>query len=140
MLHDTALGIDSTRTWARVGTLLIDARQVTWALRIDNTLWPTVRGTSDIVGATRAHALVTNDATLRVRSTWRGNAWIPNVLAWDGIVLFNMALDERISGVASAATTNGIVVDHLAIGIYAASSRTRIRTLLINAGAILRAL
>lgn len=55
------------------------------------------------------------------------------------LTFYDSATDEWVSGIAVRAATYRIMVNNLAPSILATSSRTRIDTLLIDAGFILRA-
>lgn len=58
----------------------------------------------------------------------------------DEITLKDVASRERIASEARRTTANGIVIDHLAIGVSAASADARIQTLVVQAGLGQRAL
>lgn len=54
------------------------------------------------------------------------------------LTLFDEASDKRVAGEAGRTTTNRAVIYHVAVSVYAASSRTRIFAFLVNAGSVLR--
>lgn len=47
---------------------------------------------------------------------------------------FGIANDEWISNITHQTTANGCVVNHIALGVEATGARTRIATLLVDAG------
>lgn len=50
VINHIALRVEATRAGARIATLLIDARLMTWTFRIDRTLGTTIGRGAQIVG------------------------------------------------------------------------------------------
>lgn len=68
VIDDLTLSVDTACTGARVGTLELVARSVTWALVVDYTLRSTVGWSTDVLWSTWAHGLTVVVTAHAVRS------------------------------------------------------------------------
>lgn len=76
MSRYATFGICSTRSNARICTLIIDTSQMRRTLGVDSTFGPTLRWSSDIACGTRAYWMPVKDTTYGIRTARRGNTWI----------------------------------------------------------------
>lgn len=127
---------------ARTGILasLFDARSGTEALRAVGTLRPTIRRTADVVRRAGARRMRADHFALRVRAARIRRARIPLAFGQRRRRANLEAVHEGITGVAVGAAADRIVIHRKAIGILAARARTRVRTLIVYARFVLRAL
>lgn len=78
MVDNIANSSNTTWTRARILTFLIYTCQIAGTFRVDSTFWPTVRWWTKIWWEAWARGCSTNIFTLRIWSTWGGQAWIYN--------------------------------------------------------------
>lgn len=69
MVGDATIGIEATRSRARIDALLADASTVAWAVAVDDALWTAVGSRSDHVGQATTSCLVVNHLAGAVGST-----------------------------------------------------------------------
>lgn len=76
MVIHTTVGIEATRSGARVGTLAVNACFIEGAIRTGCTFGMAVWWASNIITQARANCLAIRLATLTIGTTWRGYTWI----------------------------------------------------------------
>lgn len=107
--HNAASGILSATSRTGIYTLFFDTSLVSIALLTDNTLWTTVRRTSDVVGLAGANRSILFHLADGVGSARRGRAWILWLLH---LCDRNIAFGERISLLAWRAAAYWVVIDN----------------------------
>lgn len=120
VIDHLADGVEAAGVHTRIATLLVEAGLVARAVLVDHALWVDAR--RDALDHT----------TLTVLAAWR---WVARVGWWWWLVL---ALGERIANERRRATAHGTVIDGLTDGAEAAHARTRVDTLVVDAGAVAR--
>lgn len=131
MIKDIALRRLATGTDTWIDTLVPYAGTILRAVGVEDALRTTPGvGIPLIIAQARADTVVASG----VGSAWRGVAEIPRW--WLGGWWFYTAVGEGIALVAVKAGAHGRVIDHLAIGVYAASSGAWITALLPHASSV----
>ena len=135
MIHDSALGIVSTRARTRINTLLILTSFIASTIGISDTFRSARRWTGHIARKTRANRLIVYFATLTVRATRR---WSTAVVFFHRRLLNDRsALNERISFGASWTCAHRKMIVNVTNGVWCAScALTRIDTLVSNTGLV----
>lgn len=138
MICDAAFSISAAESGARVATFLSDTGCGLGALGADETLWPAVWRRAYLVRQTGADTHAVLLFLLAVGTAWVRITWVQ---------LFNdrhsgghkRALGDCITSVSLQAGTYRHMSDRVADGIDAAGARTGIQTLVVDAGAVGRA-
>lgn len=120
MINHIADGVNSARSDAWIGTVLIHAGSSWATVGIGDAFW---------VGAGR---LSVNDSAVTVGAAWIGQARV-NRLWW------TLALVEWITNHILGAAADWAVVVHVADGLIAANAWARINALQVGASLVLRA-
>ena len=144
MVPDPAVGIDATKTRARILTFSRDAGQLLGAVRVDDTFRAAVGRGADHLGHARATTLTTNIPWREcVWSTWVGIARVllnNRLNCCEGVIrMVNINLiiltywaqsagRKGISFISLDASAGGDVVDHSALSIGATQARTWVHT------------
>lgn len=76
MIDDATESIVATRAGAGIFAAFVDARLVLTALRAAHALGSTIRGSTHIVGHTRADRVAVESPTIAVETARRGLTWI----------------------------------------------------------------
>lgn len=76
MINDATESIVATRAGAGIFAAFVDARLVLTALRAAHALGSTIRGSTHIVGHTRADRVAVESPTIAVEAARRGLTWI----------------------------------------------------------------
>lgn len=71
VVHRQTFSVQSTGTWTRIRTLVLDASLVLRTLRAHYTFWPTCRRNTDESWLTKTHCMSIVHATVAIRSTRR---------------------------------------------------------------------
>lgn len=137
MVDDVALGVLATASGAGIAALLLLARAIRGAVRVEDTLRATALvGIAEVIPQALAGSGSVPLDALGIGATRRGLARIDDL----HVGHYGLALGEGIPGQAGVAHAHGLVGDHAAQGTDAAQAGTGIATLLIDAGQVRRAL
>lgn len=132
VIDDATIGFHTASAGAWVRALVLVARSVLRALRIDNAFRLAVRRGAYEGLLARAHGLVIHGTAQTVRSAECRRARVP-----DGRLGFCFRLEdanrERIADVAGLAGARGYVIDNRTLRTDAAHTRTRILAFVANA-------
>ena len=138
MIGHLAVGIGATETWAGINTVEVPALFACRAVRVDDTLRSAgYVGVSKVVRDALTGTSRTSLGTDSIRSTGRRIAGIDYLSDWSWCCN-SVAGSERVSGVSRVTATCRSVIVDTAGGVSSTDSRTRIHTLLSDAGFVHR--
>jgi len=139
MVDHLTVGPDSTSSNAWVLALLLDASQVGWALRVDDTLGSAQGWPSGVTGQAGASLVAIDDLALGIGTARRGLARDLRAHSGRDFVCLLVATNKRVSGIFRRTRANGSVIDNFAQSIGPADADTGVRALLPYAGQLRRA-
>lgn len=135
VIDDAAVGLHSTSPGARVRALVLVARSILRALRVDDAFWFAIRRDSHERFLAGAHGLIVHGAAQTVRSARRRRAWISD--AGLGVHFRLEGTDrERIADVSGLAGARGNVIDDGTLGTHAAHAWAGIAALVADASLV----
>jgi hypothetical protein len=137
VICDAALRISAAQARTGIPTLLLDAGGCLRALRAHQTLWSTIGRRADVVSLARAHAHPVLHLELAVGTAGVGVAGI-QLLYHGNTSRHKLTLCDGIAGVASQTRAYRLMTVGVADGVDAAGSRTRVDTLVVDAGPVSR--
>ncbi len=132
-----ALRISATQARTGIPTLLLDAGGCLRALRAHQTLRPTIGRRADVIPLTGANANSVLHLELAVGSAGVGVAGI-QLLYHGNAGRHKLTLCDGVAGVASQTRAYRLMTVGVADGVDAAGSRTRVDTLVVDAGPVSR--
>lgn len=140
VVDDAAARVRAARAGAGVGTALRHARVVLRAVGRDDALGPALRRRAHVARLARAHGRAVTPAAHAVRAARRRLARVHGLLGQRWRWRNRPARHQRVAREAGRARAHGRVVRHVALGVRAACARARVGALVVEAGAVARAL